>query len=332
MVGSLRRLAQWIKPGAASGSEEQNTAPQAGASTVAVETSASYAKSPSDPNAEDQLSPEILRWIENTHRIAETAVEGDDSRIRTRSQESLDICATKDLIPFAINAFVTLLQALKAENIPVEIRGIDGWRVCAIVDDIPLAIRVKERRHRVPQLDDFSTKIERWMGGSPQVVLRPSGKVDLQVVRRGINSTSVTFDPKDPASSCKDVIRGLRRAAIAERHYLENHPQNNSARITVTPTSRSIRKFRGALAAPAVACDAVINMPPAVPASVLGVDVSGQRMSASLNELANASRPDDSVPRIQIPAGLAALTKESHAKSNLANVRRRRKVRKPTPA
>jgi hypothetical protein len=48
--------------------------------------------------------------------------------------------------------------------------------------------------------------------------------------------------------------------------------------------------------------------------------------------LANASRPDDSVPRIQIPAGLAALTKESHAKSNLANVRRRRKVRKPTPA
>lgn len=340
MLGSLSRLAQWIKPGKdAPGNQEipsYAVISEGHVRDVVSDTDAGGAS----PAALEGVSPHILHWVENTLRIAEIAVEGDDGRIRTRSETSLDICATADMIPLAVSAFVEWLRALEAEQIPVEIHCVDGWRVCVLVDEIPLAIRIKERRHRVALLDGFSAKLERWMGGRPRSVLRPSGKLELHVMRLGTSSIAIPFDPADPLSACKDAIRGVHRAAICERNYRATHQQQNGPKITVQPTSHPIQRRRQAMPTTPAPVPRTENPVSETDSKASGAaentrvpveDSSRLRMSASLAGLANASRPEEPIARIQIPAGIVARSQQLDA-SHAGLVRRRRKVRKVTSA
>ncbi|MCZ2156604.1 MAG: hypothetical protein LC114_22325, partial [Bryobacterales bacterium] len=68
-----------------------------------------------------------------------------DGRLRLRGQNTLDICTTRGEADRAIRQFARGLDYLAADGIGVELRQIDGWRTCAIVDGEPIPIRVRER-------------------------------------------------------------------------------------------------------------------------------------------------------------------------------------------
>lgn len=243
---------------------------------------------------EEKPFHEVHQLAARTHNLAANTTESPDGRLRIRGPECLDICATPGLIPAAIDAFVGWLGVLEEAGIPMEIRCVDGWRVCALVDGVPLAIRVRERLERAPLLGSFSARLEQWMGGRPGTALRPSGRLELQVMRFGISAVSVPCDPSDPEECFQEALQGLLDAARREREYQNELQRRAAGRVlkTALPAPRpdaetASREPAGAKAASPVLPQLLEELQ-GFPAPA----VRALRMSASLTRLTRVSTSD----------------------------------------
>jgi|GEM_PF-6796462 len=202
-----------------------------------------------------ELPADIAALAQQTLRMAAESTPGPDARIRVQGLDCLDICASQALFVQAIQAFAGWLAALTEAGIPYELRCVDGWRICVLMEGVPLAIRVRERLHRVSQLDSFSARLESWLGGTPRTKLSPSGRLELQVMRFGVSAVSVLFDSANPHAAYAEVLRGLRNCARRESRYQHGLRQKVVSRsgiadqpAAVTPSPLSpVHGGRGAL-------------------------------------------------------------------------------------
>lgn len=219
----------------------------------------------------DALPTDIAALARQTLCFAAESTPGPDARVRVQGFDCFDICATQALFVPAIQAFSGWLAALAEAGIQYEPRCVDGWRVCVLMEGVPLAIRVRERLHRVAQLDNFSARLESWLGGTPRTKLSPSGRLELQVMRFGVSAVSVLFDSANPHAAYAEVLRGLRNCARRESRYQNGlrqkivarsgAPEDPAAVTLSSPLPVHGDPVLGSLSAAAAAANAAAPMP-----------------------------------------------------------------------
>jgi len=163
-------------------------------------------------------SPHV-EWIRGTHEMASQTVADKDGRLRLRGHSSLDICASAATVPMAVGAFAGWLDAIEAAGVQTRIQNADGWRVCAVMDGIPLVVRVRERMTRVTLLGGVNLLLERWLGGRGYQSMEPSGRLELQVMRYGVPALSIAFDPSCPQDCYGRAVQGLLELHNREKRY-----------------------------------------------------------------------------------------------------------------
>jgi hypothetical protein len=159
--------------------------------------------------------------VERTWRLSGRRMLCTDGRQRLAGEQTLDICATPREMPRAIASFACWLDYLAADGIGVEIRKLDGWRTCAMVDGVPVPIRVRERMRRVSGGSSLSARIERMLGGYIPSVLAPSGKVELQLLRMGVAFASFPLPEMPTPALLERVSESIRGMAKREVEYRE---------------------------------------------------------------------------------------------------------------
>lgn len=157
--------------------------------------------------------------VQETWLLAQRRMVCTDGRLRLGGSRTLDICATRSQTPRAIRHFACWLDYLAADGIGVEIRKLDGWRTCAIVDGIAVPVRIRERMHRVQSGNRLSAMIERWMGGRMPTVLVPSGRMELQLLRMGVSFASFPVQAELKPSTMEEVAHAIRGMAKREVEY-----------------------------------------------------------------------------------------------------------------
>lgn len=161
--------------------------------------------------------------VEATWRLSKRRMLCTDGRQRLSGERTLDICATPRQIPRAIASFACWLDYLAADGMGVEIRKLDGWRTCAMVDGVPVPIRVRERMRRVSGGGNLSARIERMLGGHIPSALVPSGRMELQLLRMGVAFTSFPL-PEMPTPAIlekvSDAIRGMAKREVEYRERM----------------------------------------------------------------------------------------------------------------
>lgn len=173
--------------------------------------------SPSDcPSALPGLNQRLVKktWLQSGIKIVCT-----DGRLRLSGRETLDICATPRETARAIRHFARWLDYLAADGIGVEIRKLDGWRTCAIVDGIAVPIRVRERMCLVPRGNWLNVAIERWLGGSIPTMLVSSGRLELQLLRMGVAFASFPVEGEVSPSTMETVAEAIRGMAKRQVGY-----------------------------------------------------------------------------------------------------------------
>lgn len=169
-------------------------------------------------------------WVEGTLALSARIAASADGRLRLRGEGSLDVVASPAMLPAAVDAYRGWLEALEREGFPVEIRSIDGWRVCVVMEGTVLAIRVRERMRRMPVLDSASLALERLLGGRPHDKLVPSGRLELQVMRHGVSAISIPFREETSAEAYACAIQALAHLRTREQIYQQRLRQQLLAR------------------------------------------------------------------------------------------------------
>lgn len=158
-------------------------------------------------------------WIRNAKERAAHLSPDRDGRIRVRGSETVDICASPARFSDAVAIFSGWLDALHQAGIATEIRGTDGWRVCAVVDGAALAIRVRERLVRLPALGGANQRLERLLGGGRREVLAPSGVLELQVMRHGVCAVAIPVEASTASEAYSESIKAILSLKERELSY-----------------------------------------------------------------------------------------------------------------
>lgn len=179
--------------------------------------------------------------VENTWRLSKRRMLCTDGRQRLAGDQTLDVCATPREMPRAIASFACWLDYLAADGIGVEIRKVDGWRTCAMVEGVPVPIRVRERMRRVSGASTFSARLERMLGGHIPSILVPSGKVELQLLRMGVAFASFPL-AGTPTPALLETVSGSIRS-MAERE-VEYRNRMHAAAVAETAKRRTAKPAR----------------------------------------------------------------------------------------
>ncbi len=226
-AGALSRIPRWA---------EHN-----GSESVAIPSQSGC------PSALPGLNQRLVRstWLQSGNRILCT-----DGRLRLSSRETLDICATPRETPRAIRHFARWLDYLAADGIGVEVRKLDGWRTCAIVDGVAVPIRVRERMRLVPRGNWLNIAIERWLGGSIPTMLVSSGRLELQLLRMGVAFASFPVEGEISHSTMEKVSCAIRDMAKRQVGYQQRMHAVAVSEAAKRETSAKSRKRRAAAASP----------------------------------------------------------------------------------
>lgn len=162
----------------------------------------------------------VACWIADTWKRSEQIQPGKDGRLRLRSEASLDVCVSPAMLSAAIGAFAGWIEALRLQDICVEARSPDGWRVCAVRDQVALAIRVRERLQRVATLRGASRLVERLLGGGDEAALIPSRQLELQIMRHGISIAAIVYRPEAPEECYESAMEAMQQLWVQEQRHL----------------------------------------------------------------------------------------------------------------
>jgi hypothetical protein len=197
---------------------------------------------PKTPSGTHATSPSVEDWVTGTWARHQQSAPGKDGRLRLRGANSLDICASPELLPDAVNAFAGWIRFLRAAEVAIELRSPEGWRVCAVRDGVTLMIRVRERLQPVAALGGVSRAIERLFGGGNDSVLVPSQRLELQIMRFGITAASIAFDPATPDASYHEALGAMRQLWAREARYQDRLRALAATRgLLASPGPRSTR-------------------------------------------------------------------------------------------
>lgn len=168
------------------------------------------------PRALPGLNSDLVR---NTWMRMQSGAADGDCRLRLGGPKTLDICTTPAEAGNAIRHFATWIDYLAADGLGIEIRRLDGWRTCAMVDGIAVPIRIRERLHRVQVGNGLTMMLERWLGGKIQRQLVPSGRLELQILRMGVPFVSFDVSDVHDATAMGTVALAIRGVAFRELSY-----------------------------------------------------------------------------------------------------------------
>ncbi|MCC6265029.1 MAG: hypothetical protein IT169_15755 [Bryobacterales bacterium] len=199
------------------------------------------------PSALPGLNQRLVRnsWLQSGNKILCT-----DGRLRLSSRETLDICATPRQAARAIRHFARWLDYLAVDGIGVEVRKLDGWRTCALVDGVAVPIRVRERMCLVPRGNWLNIAIERWLGGSIPTMLVSSGRLELQLLRMGVAFASFPVEGEVSHSTMEKVSRAIRDMAKRQVGYQQRMHAVAVSEAAKRETSAKPRKRRAAAPVP----------------------------------------------------------------------------------
>ena len=167
-------------------------------------------------------------------------VDGD-RRLRLGGPRTLDICTTPAEVGSAVRHFARWIDYLTADGLGIEIRRLDGWRTCAMVDGIAVPIRIRERLHRVLEGNRLTMMLEKWLGGRMQQQLVPSGRLELQILRMGVPFVSFDANDVQDVTAMGTVALAIRGVALRELAY-----QRRMHAVALAGVER--RSLRGAVA------------------------------------------------------------------------------------
>lgn len=211
MIAALAKWAgPWFKRGRKrdAANDHGHEAPRGRKPSAVVSSALAPATADCRTASESSEASALSLWVLNTRVLAGNGRAGSDGRLRLRGPQSLDICASQPLVTGAIAAFTGWVESLTAAGVEVEIRHVDGWRVCAVVDGLPLAIRIRERMRRIATLGPANLLLEQWLGGKVQEKFEPGGALELQVMRHGVCAAAIPFHPAH-ADDCFQVSLGI---------------------------------------------------------------------------------------------------------------------------
>lgn len=174
--------------------------------------------------------------VERTWWLSGQRMPYTDGRQRLAGEQTLDVCATPQHMARAIASFACWLDYLAADGIGVEIRKVDAWRTCAMVNGVPVPIRIRERMRRVSGANRLSARLEKLLGGHIPSVLVPSGKLELQLLRMGVAFASFPLPGMPTPALLEAVSKSIRAMAKREVEYRE---RMHAAAVAETAARRS---------------------------------------------------------------------------------------------
>ena len=183
-----------------------------------------HSANPPDPEVTPSASSDtrgcetasISSLIDETATYMGQALVHPDERVRLRGKDRLDICATPGLVSRSIQTFEQVMRYLEEHGISMEVRAVDGWRICARIGDVAIPIRIRERLHRVQDVDPIGRAIERLLGGNLPLKLVPSGRLELQLMRFGAAVDRFPVNGEFPEPVLRRIEASVRAAAGRE--------------------------------------------------------------------------------------------------------------------
>ncbi|MCL4782892.1 MAG: hypothetical protein KJZ70_07660 [Bryobacterales bacterium] len=189
------------------------------------------------PTALPGLNQRLIEktWLQSTRKLVCT-----DGRLRLSGPETLDVCATPRETARSVRYFARWLDYLAADGIGIEIRKLDGWRTCALVDGVAVPIRIRERMRRVPRGNWLNILLERWLGGSIPTTLVSSGRLELQLLRMGVAFASFPVEGEVTPAMMGTIARAIRDMAGRQVDYQQR--MHETAVAEAARASRAARR------------------------------------------------------------------------------------------
>lgn len=230
------------------------------------------------------LNQQLVRksWIEWRRRAV-----SEDGRLRLRGADTLDICAAPGETVRAIRQFARWLDYLASDGIGVEVRQLDGWRTCAMVDGEAVPIRLRERIRRVSTAEGHGGCISRWFRPAAQQESAPSGQLELQILRMGAAFATFPIGDVSEPSTFEAASRAIR--ATAKRNAEFERRMNAAAAAAGLKYAAERQEASRAGTSSAMPASTGMDIDPEILAALTALSALGNARLAQL--LAAVERP-----------------------------------------
>ncbi|MCU0229696.1 MAG: hypothetical protein MUF01_18860 [Bryobacterales bacterium] len=171
-----------------------------------------HATAEATPSSPDGAAAQDLHalWVANTRTCLDQLAPKRDGRLRSRGAGLLDLCVSPERAKEALTLVEGWLPAIHAAGFQLEMRPLDGWRVCVVSGSAVLPIRVRERMRPQNELHGANFRLEQLLGGKRGQSLTPSGELELQILRHGVCAGAFPVDLDAPAVAYQQSMAFLQ--------------------------------------------------------------------------------------------------------------------------